>query len=225
MRNISQEKCLEEYLVNYNFRSIFTEKAKERIYIRRINKGESIVSDGDNIEAMSIVIEGKLKVIPSSLEGKSTVIDYLSEGDVSGDIEYFCKRKSIHTVVAMGKVLLLEIPFHIIDKELKNHAPFLLYMCDKLSEKMCNSSITRSKQLLMPTKVQICKRIVELVEKYKNNTIPINHTEVAQLIGNSDRHVRRVMAELMKEGVIEKQRRGYITILDVTELKNIINSV
>ncbi len=210
-------------LLENHLTEIFTDKAIKYLTIRTFNKKDVVLYDKDEFTVLSIVIDGRLKVVPSSMEGKNALIDYIEKGAVLGEIEYFGKKQNIHTVEACERTVLLDIPFFIVETELKNYAPFLFFMCNRFSEKLSSLSLMHSKQLLMSTKVQLCRYILETAVRCESDKIPIKYTEIAQRIGKSDRHVRRVIVELIKEGIIEKEERGDITILDAAKLQSIIN--
>ncbi len=216
---------LDKMLVKHQLTDIFTEKSVAYLSIRKFDKKEVVLYDKEEFSVLSIVIEGRLKVVPSSMEGKSTLIDYIEKGAVLGEIEYFCETQNIHTVEACKETILLDIPFCIIEEELKYHAPFLLFMCNRLSQKLSSLSISHSKQLLMSTKTLLCKYILELSEQYGTEKIPIKYIEIAQRIGKSDRHVHRVMSELIKDEMVAKEERGYIRILNMEQLYNMIKEI
>lgn len=219
----NNESYLEEIIFKNQLADIFTDKSIASLSIRKFNNTEVVLHDRDAFTLLSIVVEGKLKVVPSSMEGKPALVDYIEKGGVLGEIEYFCKKQNIHTVVACEKTVLLDIPFHIIEEELKYHSPFLLFVCNRLSEKLCSLSITHSGQLLMSTKVQVCKYIMEISLQKEKAEIQVKYVELAQRIGKSDRHIRRVVAELIEEGIILKVGRGTIRIVNLEALNNIIN--
>lgn len=225
MRRKYNKSNLEEILSENELTEIFTDKAKAYLSIRKFHNTEVVLYDKDELTVLSIVIEGKLKVVPSSMEGKNTLVDFIEKGAILGEIEYFGEGQNIHTVVACEETVLLDIPFRIIEEELKNYPPFLLFICNRLSEKLCSLSLTHSKQLLMSTKVQLCKYITETSLEHESDLIPIKYTELAQWIGKSDRHIRRVVVELIEEKLIRKEGRGYIRILNVEGLEQIIKEV
>ncbi len=224
MKNIYEQELLDSYLKKMKLDSVFKEEARKNMYLKRFENKETVMHKEEQIRNLSIVVEGTLKVIPFSGEGKDALIVYIKKGGLLGDIEYFCDGMSLHGVVSKGQSLILQIPYQVIEEELKDYPPFLLYISQKLAYKLHLSSKAHSEFLLYSTKSQLCKYIVDAVEKYGTQDIPAKNNELAQILGSSDRHIRRLISELIDEGLIKKERRGYIKVIDLETLKEKIKS-
>ena len=208
------------FLKSHQLDHLFTKDTIAHLEIHDYNSNDVLYYVDDNINHLSIIISGSLKVISTSIDGKDALIDDLKSNEILGDIEYFNHQKSIHTVIASSKTKILSIPYEIINNELTNHVPFLQYLCFHLSSKLSKSSIIHSNQLLMPAKIQICSYILNQYDQNEKMIILINYTKLALLIGKSDRHIRRIITNLVDEKIIIKNR-GSIEIINLKKLQEI----
>ncbi len=219
MKTISDRDFLELQLKNKGLDEIFTERAKKGLFIRKFSTGATVSYEGLQVKTLSIVLSGRLRVVASSLDGNHAVVDYINEGDLLGDIEYFQADENIHAVIAKSAAVVLEVPYEIIDQELKHHAPFLFFLSKKLAIKLKASSLAHSKHLLYSTKVQLCKFLVEMADIENSDVLQVKNVELAQRLGSTDRHIRRLVGELCDENLLEKVGRGQLRILSREELR------
>ncbi|NUU62301.1 Crp/Fnr family transcriptional regulator [Paenibacillus agri] len=186
--------------------------------VQEYNKNEWIIVSGEKLNYLYIVIEGKGAIMNSSEEGDLALIEHLENKEMMGDFEYFTKSNFVHSVMASQPASVLLIPIEIVNDHLMKSADFLLLMCKSMSEKLMKSSIKNARSLLYPPQQKLCKFIVQASEHSKSNTIYFKHKDVANEIGISERHLRRMLNELIDEEIIRKISKQ-LTILDMELLR------
>ncbi len=176
----------------------------ERIYrfgmIKYFPKGKFIVRHEEAFQYLFLIIDGKAKVIPSSLTGVDSLIDYLEPGDFIGDIEYYGETYYIHSVQAIDDCEVLMIPISRFNL-LLDDTTFSKFYIDNLTKKLYVAS-NKSKYL---TTLSAKDRFIQHIEnESKNGVFHIDYTlaELAKQLGITSRHLRRVMNDLKENDVI-----------------------
>ncbi|MGG7618982.1 Crp/Fnr family transcriptional regulator [Bacillus coreaensis] len=209
---------VEEAIKKAALENILPPEITPSLSVKAYNKNEVVNVSGEEVNYLYIIVEGKVAIINSSEEGNFAVVTYLEVGEMLGDIEYFNKCNYLHTAVASQPVSILLIPLEIVNEYLTKLANFLLLMCISMSDKLMKSSIKNARSLLYPAHQKLCMFIVQAAERSKSNTIYFKHKDVANEIGISERHMRRIMNELVEEGIILKISKQ-LTILNMEALR------
>ncbi|MFE4714219.1 Crp/Fnr family transcriptional regulator [Paenibacillus sp. NPDC056722] len=186
--------------------------------IKRYKKNETVISTGNELTEFFIIIEGKVAIHNSSEKGNIAVVDYLERGGLLGDIEYFHKCQYLHTVIAAVPTEILRIPLEIMNSTLTRSVPFLMFMCSSITEKLMRSSIQNARSLLYPARNKLCKYLLQTSELFETPVIFFVSKEVASMLGISDRHLRRLLNELIDDGIIIKENKT-VTIVDINKLR------
>ena len=83
--------------------------------------------------------------------------------------------------------------------------------------KLVTSSINRSDVMLLPAKNRLAKYLCEQVKSSNSYTIIFHSTEVAQILGISDKQLRRLVTALVEEKAISRTGKK-ITVLNMDQI-------
>ncbi len=171
-------------------------------------KDQVMVQEGDYPSYIHVILKGTAKVIPSSINGMESLIDYLEVDDFIGDIEFSKKVPYIHTVIAQEKVQALLIP---ADKMigLLNDVSFCRFYISNLSKKL-NISSKKSKDLTTLTAKE--RFMNHISSEAVNREYIVLHTyeDLSKQLGTSSRHLRRIITELKEENIIDVSLKSII---------------
>jgi CRP/FNR family putative post-exponential-phase nitrogen-starvation transcriptional regulator len=201
-----------------NLQELIADEIIADLDIRHYKKNETVIGTGNELNYFYIIIEGRVAVHNSSEKGQVAVVDYLESRGLLGDIEYFHKCKYLHTVVAAVPTEILRIPLEVMNTHLTQSVSFLMFMCSSITAKLMKSSIQNARSLLYPARNKLCKYILQTSELFETPMISFVSKDVASMLGISDRHVRRLLYDLIDQEIITKENK-IVTILDIEKLR------
>ena len=178
--------------------------------IIRPEKNSKIISQGEKIEFIYILIDGRAKEYVTDSQGNiSTHIEY-EEGSIIGLDYYISNRKTFKQdiIVTEDSVLFLLDAFRVLnpcDNFCPRHTKAIQNLFFALA-KQNESNVKRIKQLSLGKTKQ---KIVSFLNDYKNEKksnsfdIPYNRQELAQHLGVERTALSKELSDLQKEGKIE----------------------
>ena len=77
---------------------------------RKLNKGETLYTEGDELEKLYVINKGKVKISKISREGKEQIIRILDESDFTGELSLFSTQavKSNAEAITTTEVCIIE---------------------------------------------------------------------------------------------------------------------
>lgn len=168
---------------------------------------EEILSQGEAIRYLMIVISGKAKVCNYAANGKNLVLSYYISDGIIGDMEMMLNLESADTtIIALSDFRCILIPLAENDHFLRHDVAFLNEIGEGLAAKLLKSSRNFLSAAFYTAEQRLSKYIYETAYK---NFFSDNMTDVAATIGTSYRHLYRLLGELSAKGILEKDEDGY----------------
>lgn len=202
MKNIYDIEKLKLYINKINISHIFKPHALEYLELHLFERGESIYFTQDRCEYLHILVSGKAKVFLLNDEGNFMLLDVCKPYDFIGDVEFIQQKSIYHNVEAITECILVAIPIIKIHEITISDELYRL-----LSKSICDKLIKTSKKfsqvILYPIKNRLVTCLIEISDKNRINNFKTQ--EIADYLGVTARHVRRILGELYAEKIIEKQ--------------------
>lgn len=210
------EQVIPDFLKRHGLTSLFPQQVQQVMYLENLAAGERLLSQGDDSEALFLLVEGKLKISMLSPEGKRLILAFKTPFDLVGDIEYVQQCPLINTVEAVTDIRVIRIPYEVLRKEMGDHAAWLQFLLTTITRKFEMKSYAMNFNLLYPVDVRLASYLLSMTPIQPDLEAP-SLVDMADLIGTSYRHLNRVLLQFQQAGWIAK-KRGKITILDRTSL-------
>lgn len=220
MEVINHKEKLDYYLDLYNLREVIKPQFIPYLNLYKYKKGETILQMDDEFNYFYFLVEGKLLVHLSTEEGREMFLDFCTPLDLLGDLEYVTKKSTWNNVEAIRTSYLIAIPREILDKNAKDNINFYKMLTEFLGDKMGKNMKRYTNMILYPLKDRIASYLYEICGD-SNEMILLKQGELALSFGISDRHLRRVLADMEEEGILTKSRNK-IEIKDLTKLKTYV---
>lgn len=165
---------------------------KEDIVMKTFRKGELLFAQGQDPVKVFIVKEGVTKCYFSEDNGKEYILEFLSEGEILGELEALRTIPCLCNVAAVSDVqaYALNLPFFkgLLEKDLHlNHM-----LLNALAERIINTSSRSSSQQLYTIGHGLSK-ILELQERQE---ISISKEDMAAYLGVTLRSLNRALKDL-----------------------------
>jgi len=190
-----------------------------QIELQRFESGDYLCTVGEQLEYFYIIVFGRCKVSHLSEDGKIIVVSYLDPGELSGDIELLTESIALHDVCAIRRVEAIAISLDTFYTVLMENIAFLQMVCGRLAKKLYQTSQENSRTKLYSVKTRVVRYIIEQSDNQRCEKLQLDIKEASQFLGTTERHFRRILNELILDGVIEKTQ-GKIVLLDKPSLED-----
>ena len=213
MKRINDKKLLESYIEKFNIDDLFSENMRKHMNLVLWNKNEFICREGEELNNLYFLVEGKTKVCKNMANGKCLLICFDRPLRIIGEVEFMRSNTADCTVQTIEDTYGIEMSFQVVQSKLFNDCKFLLNMCRYLSEKLIVTSTNNSINILYSLENKLASYIYAFVEKEKVNyefEFEGTYNEIAELLGTSYRHLNRTLNKFCDEGILEKKSKVYI---------------
>ncbi|UUV19368.1 cyclic nucleotide-binding domain-containing protein [Fusobacteria bacterium ZRK30] len=202
MKKIHDIKKLKFYIEKVNMSHIFKPNAIDHLELHCFEQGESIYFTQDRCKYLHILVYGKVKIFLLNNEGNFMLLDFSKPYDFIGDVEFIQQKNIYHNVEAIIECLLIAIPISKIHEITISDELYRL-LSQSVSDKLIKTSKKFSQVILYPIKNRLVTCLIEISDKDKINNFKTQ--EIADYLGVTPRHVRRILSELYTENIIEKE--------------------
>lgn len=169
-------------------------------------RGDKIIDSNYDITHLYLILEGKAKICLIHENGKSSIIDFIQTGDFIGELTLLEAENTHKDVIAVTDCLCVRIPFSLAGYNLTHNSEFLLHLCRYLGKKSLRRSLFHAKSQSYELKHRLAAHILNL----ENDGIyHEKHTETAEYLGVSYRHLLYTMEQLRESGILISEKKGY----------------
>jgi len=198
------------------------EAVKEFIaFEKRIDKGRTLLSEGDRSEYMYLIISGAIKVYKRSINGKEQILNIASTGESLNDVSTFDGGACAMDMLAMTPVRLYAIRKEDIKAIFVKFPRISLNVAGALAAK-----VRRDSSLVEVLSFdQVISRLARLILKQSDaegGLLPLfTQQDLAAMVGTSRVVVNRSLKAIEDKGAIRLERRR-IVITDEETLKKLV---
>ncbi len=178
-------------------------------------KGTLIFSDGDNGDALFIVLEGRVRAYGSAISGKEITYGYVAAGEYFGEMTLDGGTRSAN-VEAMEACLCAVVSNAQLEAFMQAHPGF--------GTKMLHTVIARARQstdnarnIALLDVYSRLKRAIERLTSEMTVAIGITHAELAADVGASREMVSKLLKDLEVGGYIKVQSRQLSRLKELPE--------
>lgn len=217
MRTIKDEKERDRYIEKMQWTEYFSFDIRPFTSVIKFDSGENILQEGENPGMLYCLLEGRAKLFLSHENGRVSLINFLEAPSFIGEMELFGALKEARGVTAILPCVCCAINVNSCRDSILDDARFLRSMCLFLGRKAIGNTNNYSRNQSYPLEVRLADFILMAAH---NSFYRERHTEVAEFLGVTYRHLLYVLAGLVKKGLLAKTEQGYY-IADRAGLKKI----
>ena len=160
------------------------------IRVKHFKKGSLLVQQGYALSKVYILKHGISKCYYSAENGKNYILEFLSEGEILGDIELIKKMDCLCTVEALTEVEAFAIPVPLINSILQKDIAFSKLLIEELADKVINTSVRSSVQQLY----SIQTALDNLLTLQSKQNIFLAKEDIAAYLGITLRSLNRLLS-------------------------------
>ena len=190
------------------------------IGVRRIGAGTLLLQQGKPVRSIGIIQGGSVGLYHRA-GLRRVMIQILREGDVLGDLPYFCKIDAPFTARSISDVTLLELEEEVLERLLATRPAlsrrFLFSLASRL-ERMQRRLLELTQRDL---RGQIASLLLDETER-QQRVIALPQATLAELLGAARPSVNQVLKGLEEEGLVRLAYRR-VEVLDPSGLQRLLN--
>jgi len=199
------------------------------IQVRNYTKGEYVFFEEEAEPGIFILVEGLVKLIKETSDGRSIIVRLVFPGEVFGWIEWgkSVPKFKYTAMAALPSTILYISNKDFINLAIKYPAIAIKLTCDATHNLLQTYEVLKS---IASGKVEerIAKLLLELAEKAGEKKdgriiirLPLTRQDIAEMTGTTVETTIRVMSKWKKQGIINTER-GYIEIIDKKALEKLV---
>lgn len=185
--------------------------------LHRFENNEFILCEGQTPDYLYFVVEGRAKVYITLNDGRLSLVNFLHAPCFIGEMELLNAQREAIGVQSLTTVTCIALPMKQLIKTLLGNSIFLRELCIYLSKKAIDNSNTYTYNMSYPLE----NRLARFIQLTAHGSIyHEKHTEAAEYLAVTYRHLLYVIGDFVKKGIIQKTRCGY-KILNEEELNHL----
>jgi CRP-like cAMP-binding protein len=222
-------KCRQCIIKRFNALKTLTHDELEKFSDHKtslvIRKGENLMTEGNAINGLYCIREGKGKLTKLNTNGKEQIIKFVKGGDILGHRSILSEELVGLNAVALEDMHVCFIPKGDILETIRDNANFSLNMIKNISHQLNEANTLISQMAQKPVKDRLADTLLSLEEIFGIDNegcidVVLTREEIANTIGTATESAIRLLSNLKKDGVIDLIGKK-IKILNKNALKNI----
>lgn len=185
-----------------------------------VKLGQFMYSQGDLLEYLYVVAEGRLKILKHSPSGKDVIVAFSGPGEILGNVSLSSDKEHLYSAQAVldTKVFAIKIDDLLSFLSSDPEAGFkVLRRMLIVVDRRLRSALRRLVDLAAERAEHRLAYTLFTLSLELGRTLPFTREEVAQMAGTSAETAIRFVSRLKKAGVVRAPRRKII-IIDQTKL-------
>ena len=178
-------------------------------YGRGYNRGETIISAGETVGSIGVILSGCMHMLKYDVWGRKTLLAYMSRGDLFGESFAVRQEKSSYTffeAAADTEVVFIRLENMIHDCcGDEEHHRLLSNLFDCMGKK--NFQLMEKIEIMTrPTlreKIMAYISMIAQSQKSRYIQLPLSRTEMAEFIGANRSAMTRELARMKEDGIID----------------------
>lgn len=183
----------------------------EIVGTERVEAGEILMSEGEPSEHVGLIYAGEVELVRDRGD-RRIVLQVLGDGDVFGDVPFFCSMAAPFSARARSATTLVrldgELIWQLLDSRAHVRQRFIFSLASRLER--------TQRRLLELTAGSLRDQVTTLLIDETDDevdTLRLSQETIAELLGATRASVNRVLKELERQGRVELGY-GAVTVTD-----------
>ncbi|WP_456424718.1 Crp/Fnr family transcriptional regulator [Lutibacter sp.] len=190
-----------------------------------IRKGENLMTEGNAINGLYCIKDGKCKLTKLNTNGKEQIIKFIKGGDILGQRSILSDEPVGLNCTALEDMRVCFIPKGDILETIKENSQFSLNLMKNISHQLNEANTLVSQMAQKPVKDRLAETLLNLEEIFGQDNegcidVVLTREEIANTIGTATESAIRLLSNLKKDGVIDLISKK-IKIINKNALKNL----
>lgn len=218
---MAKEESKEQLLARLNdqFEFMFEEALRnemsEKGQLRKVQEGFQLMSIGQQITHMPIVLSGSIKIVMEDDKGDELLLYYLESGDTCAMTLNCCSRTARSTISAVTEQdsALLFLPVELLDEWMVRYSSWRNFVLESYNARMNEMLEAVDTLAFHNMEERLLKYLRDRAMVMHQGKLKITHYHIANDLHSSRVVISRLMKKLEREGLI-KQYRNMVEVLE-----------
>ncbi|MGL4571091.1 MAG: Crp/Fnr family transcriptional regulator [Clostridium sp.] len=195
---------------------------------REYIKGETICREGETLDNLLLIRDGKIKISKVTKDGKEQILHILATGDFLGEANLFNDEASRFTVTAITNVKICIISKENLEDILLKNPRIALKIIKEISKKLSETEDLAKVLATRDVESRVASMLVEFSVKYgkeiDNETLiqlPINREDMANYCGVTRETISRKLSKFESEKIITVKGNKVIIVTNLEKLRGL----
>ena len=183
----------------------------------KVSKGHTLFKEGDEGDRLYVVLEGKLKLGTTSIDGRENLLSILGPGEMFGELSLFDPEPRTATATAVTDAKLLALAHDQVIGLVTRHPQASLELLRRLAQRLRKSNEILADLVFADVPGRVAKAIIDLGARFgqkKDDGLHVNHDltqeELAQRVGASRETVNKALADFAARGWVSLEPRAVV---------------
>ncbi|MCM3114585.1 Crp/Fnr family transcriptional regulator [Neobacillus sp. MER 74] len=199
---------------------------------REWKKQSHVFLQGDPLENVYFIYDGKIKIYKSDINGKEQIVAIAKKGEMFPHVGFFRKGDYPAYAEVLESSTLIAIPISKFETVLIDNPELCIKVFKVLGEKIVDLQNRLEEQILNNTYEQIVKLLIRLAQNHgkeqEDGTILLKseftNKDLANMIGTTRETISRTLTKMKKDELIEVDDEGNM-IVDIKILMEEIHLI
>jgi CRP/FNR family transcriptional regulator len=189
---------------------------------REWKKQSHVFLQGDPLENVYFIYNGKIKIYKSDINGKEQIVAIMKKGEMFPHVGFFRKGDYPAYAEVLEPSTLIAVPISKFETVLIENPELCIKVFKVLGEKIVDLQNRLEEQILNNTYEQIVKLLIRLAQKHGKERedgsfllkSEFTNRDLANMIGTTRETISRTLTKMKKDELIEVDDKGNM-ILDI----------
>lgn len=219
------KKVLSEFSLFRELNDYELTKITDIAIVRDWKKQSHVFLQGDPLENVYFIYNGKIKVYKSDVNGKEQIVAIMKKGEMFPHVGFFRKGDYPAYAEVLESSTLITVPISKFEAVLIENPELCIKVFRVLGEKIVDLQNRLEEQILNNTYEQIIKLLIRIGQKHgkvlEDGRILLKseftNKDLANMIGTTRETISRTLTKMKKDELIEVDNDGNM-ILDIEKL-------
>jgi CRP/FNR family transcriptional regulator len=191
----------------------------------KLSRGEHLFMEGDDGDALYVVIDGKMKLTRAAADGRENLLSVIGPGEMFGELSLFDPRPRTSSASAVTDALLAALKHEALMPLLRERPDVSFQMLRGLAQRLRRANDVTADLVFTDVPGRVAKNLLDLADRFGNQEtdgLHVHHDltqeELAQLVGASRETVNKALADFAARGWLQISARS-VLILDSDRLR------
>ena len=191
-----------------------------------LSKGQVLFSEDQTGDRLYVVLEGKIKLARTSVDGRENLLSVLGPGEMFGELSLFDPRPRTASAIALTDVRLAGLGHDDLRPWLTGRPEVALHLLRALAQRLRRTNDVLADLVFTDVPGRVAKQLLDLADRFGQKTdegIRVHHDltqeELAQLVGASRETVNKALADFAQRGWLRIEAKA-VVIMDMERLRN-----
>jgi CRP/FNR family cyclic AMP-dependent transcriptional regulator len=191
----------------------------------KLSRGEHLFLEGDDGDALYVVIDGKMKLTRAASDGRENLLGVIGPGEMFGELSLFDPRPRTSSASAVTDATLVALKQEALMTWLRERPEVALHMLRALAQRLRRANDVTADLVFTDVPGRVAKNLLDLADRFgtqEADGLHVHHDltqeELAQLVGASRETVNKALADFAARGWLQISARS-VLILDAERLR------